>query len=61
MYFDDPLILREAIEETHLFLKNFTALDNIPDKKRGLGVILCLYDRKLYLKEDVISLPIEYI
>ena len=36
-------------------------LDKIPDKKRGLGVILCLVDRKTYLREDLIALPIEYI
>ena len=36
-------------------------LDKIPDKKRGLGVILCLIDRKTYLRENLIALPIEYI
>lgn len=36
-------------------------LDKIPDKKRGVGVILCLIDRKTYLREDLIALPIEYI
>lgn len=36
-------------------------LDKIPDKKRGAGVILCLIDRKTYLRENLIALPIEYI
>ena len=36
-------------------------LDKIPDKKRGMGVILCLADRKLYLRENLIALPIEYV
>lgn len=36
-------------------------LDKIPDKKRGTGVILCLVDQKLYLRENLIALPIEYI
>ncbi|MBR0090953.1 MAG: ATP-binding protein [Lachnospiraceae bacterium] len=36
-------------------------LDKIPDKKRGTGVILCLVDRKMYLRENLIALPIEYI
>ncbi len=36
-------------------------LDKIPDKKRGMGVILCLVDRKLYLRENLIALPIEYV
>ncbi|MBQ6380319.1 MAG: ATP-binding protein [Clostridia bacterium] len=36
-------------------------LDKIPDKKRGMGVILCLVDKKLYLRENLLALPIEYI
>ena len=36
-------------------------LDKIPDKKRGTGVILCLVEQKLYLRENLIALPIEYV
>ena len=36
-------------------------LDKIPDKKRGIGIILCQIDKKTYLRENVIALPIEYI
>ena len=36
-------------------------LDKIPDKKRGTGAILCLVDRKIYLRENLVALPIEYI
>ena len=36
-------------------------LDKIPDKKRGMGIILCLVDKKTYLRENLIALPIEYI
>ena len=36
-------------------------LDKIPDKKRGMGVILCLIDKKTFLRENLIALPIEYI
>jgi predicted AAA+ superfamily ATPase len=36
-------------------------LDKIPDKKRGIGVILCLIDKKTYLRENLIALPIDYI
>lgn len=41
--------------------KNFGALDDVSDKKRGLGVILCQYGRKLMLSEQVVALPIEYV
>ena len=36
-------------------------LDKIPDKKRGMGAIVCLIDKKTYLRENLIALPIEYI
>ena len=39
----------------------FDILDGVPDRKRGLGVILCLFDRKLYLRDNLVVLPIEYI
>ena len=39
----------------------FDVLDGIPDKKRGMGAIICLYDKKLFLRENLIALPIEYI
>ena len=38
-----------------------SVLDKIPDKQRGTGVILCLVDKKLFLGENLIALPIEYI
>lgn len=36
-------------------------LDKIPDKKRGMGIILCLTDKKIYLRENLLALPVEYI
>ena len=39
----------------------FDVLDKDVDKKRGMGVILCRYDQKLFLKDNVVDLPIEYI
>lgn len=36
-------------------------LDKIPDKKRGMGIILCLIDKKTYLRENLLALPIQYI
>ncbi|MCR5823170.1 MAG: ATP-binding protein [Lachnospiraceae bacterium] len=38
-----------------------TVLDKIPDKKRGMGVILCLIDKKTYLKENLVALPLKYV
>ncbi len=39
----------------------FDVLDKIPDRKRGMGAIICLYDKKIYLRDNLIALPIEYI
>ncbi|MBO4374298.1 MAG: ATP-binding protein [Lachnospiraceae bacterium] len=36
-------------------------LDRIPEKKRGMGAIICLCDRKLYLRENLVALPVSYI
>ena len=36
-------------------------LDKIPDKKRGMGVILCMIDKKTYLRENLIVIPMEYL
>ncbi len=36
-------------------------LDNIPNKKRGMGVILCLVGEKIYLRENLVALPITYV
>ena len=36
-------------------------LDKVANKERGTGTIICLVEKKTYLSENVISLPIEYI
>lgn len=36
-------------------------LDKIPNKNRGMGVVLCLVDKKEYLRDNLLALPVEYI
>lgn len=36
-------------------------LDKITEKSRGMGVILCLIDKKTYLRENLVALPVEYV
>lgn len=36
-------------------------LDKVTEKSRGMGIILCLIDKKTYLRENLLALPIEYI
>jgi predicted AAA+ superfamily ATPase len=39
----------------------FDVLDDIPSKKRGIGAIICMYDRPLWLKSNIVALPVEFI
>lgn len=39
----------------------FDVIHKIKGKKRGLGVILCMYEQPLWLNEHTVALPIEYI
>ena len=36
-------------------------VEKIPEKKRRMGVILCMVSQKTYLRENLVALPIEYI
>lgn len=36
-------------------------LDKVSGKTRGMGVILCLIEKKTYLRENLIALPIHYL
>lgn len=36
-------------------------LDKVARKTRGMGVILCLIDKKTYLRENLLALPIEFV
>ena len=39
----------------------FDVLDKVKESKRGMGVIICMYDKKLYLRENLVVLPINYL
>ncbi len=56
-----PIEIKKSAKPTKGMAAAFDVLDKDVDKQRGLGVILCLYDEKLFLKDDVIVLPIEYL
>lgn len=56
-----PIEIKKSANPIKSMADAFDVLDKDVDKKRGTGVILCLYDNKLYLKEDLVVLPIEYV
>ncbi len=39
----------------------FDVLDKVKGKKRGKGVLLCLYDKPSNLNENAVALPVEYV
>ena len=56
-----PIEIKKSAKPMKSMADAFDVLDKDIDKKRGMGAIVCLYDDKLYLKEDLVVLPIEYI
>lgn len=56
-----PIEIKMSASPKADMASEFDVLDGIPDKKRGMGTIICLYDRKLYLRENLVVLPLEYI
>ena len=41
--------------------QQYDVLDKVKEYQRGMGAIVCLYDRKLFLRENLVALPIDYI
>lgn len=39
----------------------FDVLDGVHEKKRGMGAIICLTDRKVFLRENLVALPLNYL
>ena len=56
-----PIEIKMSTMPKAAMASEFEVLDGIPDKKRGMGTIICLIDRKLYLRENLVALPLEYL
>ena len=56
-----PIEIKMSTMPKASMASEFDVLDGIPDKKRGMGTIICLMDRKLYLRENLVALPLEYL
>ena len=55
------IVVKKSANPTLSMAKAFKVLDKEIEKKRGQGAIVCLYDKKVLFREDVVVLPIEYI
>lgn len=56
-----PIEIKMSASPKADMASEFDVLDGVTDKKRGMGVIICLYDKKMYLRENLIALPLEFI
>jgi hypothetical protein len=56
-----PIEIKMSASPALSMAKSFAALDDMPNMVRGEGVILCRYERPLWLSNDVVALPTEYV
>ena len=56
-----PIEIKMSASPDKEMVKNFSVLKGKIDKEIGTGIIICQYDNKVYLSEDILVLPIEYI
>ncbi len=56
-----PIEIKKSASPNKAMASTFDVLDKDIDKKRGTGAIVCLYDNKIYLSDNLVVLPIEYI
>ncbi len=56
-----PVEIKMSANPTKEMAQAFSVLDKESGKKRAQGTILCLYDKKAYLKEDLVALPVDFV
>ncbi len=56
-----PVEIKMTAAPNRHMARSFDALDSLPGMRRGTGIILCQYDQKMWLADDLLSLPLDYI
>ena len=56
-----PIEIKLTANPSEKMASAFAILDKITTHKRGMGAIICFYEDAYYLKNDLVSLPLEYI
>ena len=56
-----PIEIKMTTVPKAVMASEFDVLDKVPEKKRGMGAIICLIDRKLYLRENLVALPLNFV
>lgn len=56
-----PIEIKITASPTKDMVKAFSQLKKFEDKSIGLGAIICQYENMIYVKEDVVAIPVEFI
>lgn len=56
-----PIEIKMSSNPRLSMTNSFDVIDKIKGKKRGLGILLCLYDKPLLMNDRTLALPVEYI
>ena len=56
-----PIEIKMTANPKAEMTSEFDVLDKVKESKRGMGVIICMYDKKIYLRENLVVLPINYL
>ena len=56
-----PIEIKKSAHPTLDMAKHFSVLSKISEKTVGQGCILCQCNKMLYLSEDIISVPVEFL
>lgn len=56
-----PIEIKKTSNPKAIMTKSFRVLDKVKDKERGMGTIVCLVDNPVYLRDNLVALPIEYL
>ena len=56
-----PIEIKMTANPKAEMTSEFDVLDKVKESKRGMGVIICMYDKKIYLRENLVVLPINFL
>ena len=56
-----PIEIKMTANPKAEMTSEFDVLDKVKESKRGMGVIFCIYNKKIYLRENLVVLPINFL
>ncbi len=56
-----PIEIKMSAKPDVSMASSFDVLDAVIEKKRGMSAIICLYENILYLRDNLVALPLEFL